>query len=508
MVGTWTFDHTANVVTVTGGTVGVPCGFIDAWNADKAGTGELVHSRNIGAADGANVAVDHAERPTDLYVLGLADIFITITNFTANGSILITGTEQYGAAQTETIAFVGNGVYNSTKYWRTITHTRVTVYANTFTYTFTQAQWGVVWKTHSSSFIFNCRLVVGTGVIITHFTDTSKQVLFSDAFAPGQTLITVAGIAILTLGTLTDAALKTVSNGCSLSTDDVSEGLFFYGQNTSYTYLYGTSLESINALQWNRNISTQANSFTMYYCTLGRNIYISSSSNLNIFHLDCINSLNPWGVITSSSGTFDKISIISTPSAFMTWGNLVFSVSNVYVRKMATRLIVGNAINTTDKYLINVDTDTWLVTWLGVCTTNIVRQYTVNLQVFDEDGTALVGAIVTLKNDAGANVFSVATGATGAIAEQTVSRGYYAQATGDVLQDYGPFDLYIGFGGYRDYKRLNITLDEPLDWRVCMVSNAVMTKEYASMKGGTVTVRRDRIPKEFLRHVRDLVETV
>jgi hypothetical protein len=78
--------------------------------------------------------------------------------------------------------------------------------------------------------------------------------------------------------------------------------------------------------------------------------------------------------------------------------------------------------------------------------------------IFMPPGTSLIEICVlpiTL------TVFSVtADVVTGAIATQTVSRGYYNQPNGDTLQDYGPFTLTITKAGKMPYTQTGIVLSE------------------------------------------------
>ena len=78
MVGTWTYTVATNIIAVTGGTAGAPCTFLDAWTADKAGTYNIVATRNIVVADGAPVAVTNALRPADYVMLGIADLYLQL----------------------------------------------------------------------------------------------------------------------------------------------------------------------------------------------------------------------------------------------------------------------------------------------------------------------------------------------------------------------------------------------------------------------------------------------
>jgi len=130
-----TYDVTNNRITITGYSEATPCNFNDIYNADKAGTLSLHARTGIAGTDGSAVAVDRAERPTDYIVLGgaLNDLYITIVNWsgTDTATIQITGTDRDGTAQTEDIVVTANGNYYTTKWFKTITHTQVTVFTAT-----------------------------------------------------------------------------------------------------------------------------------------------------------------------------------------------------------------------------------------------------------------------------------------------------------------------------------------------------------------------------------------
>jgi len=144
-------------------------------------------------------------------------------------------------------------------------------------------------------------------------------------------------------------------------------------------------------------------------------------------------------------------------------------MSNITLRARGTRDIAIQALSA-NAYLIDCDLPNWDFGWWGGGMTHkVYRQYTFNLQVTEEDGTPIQTANVVLTNAASAEVFNVNTDASGLIAEQTVSRGYYAQATGNTLQDYGPFTLTITKAGYVTYIQEGIILDEKIDWRTALL---------------------------------------
>ena len=465
LVGTWTYVHTTNVITVTGGTAGAPCGFVDAWNADKAGTLENVHARNVVAADGADVAVDHAERPTDMNVLGLADIFITITNFTANGSILITGTEEYGAAQTETIAFTGNGVYNSTLYWKTITHTRVTVYANTFTYTLSQGQWGVVWKQGTTQYQIDSIFAIGDSSNATVFTDTSKLVVFT--VTGGQQVKSYANSTV-TFGTLNDAATYSTKNGCTFISTGQASAAFWtaYGGTVNW---YSCTYIGTGIANWVFSSAAGGYVKALYNCRFENVKSVTSyGSTFDLYNVYVGGSQASLADATSNP-TVNYLTCKASQYAIIFQGSSNLTVRNLIGGNQSLKFIYVDSL-TVHGYLIDtvwLDSANWTITWAGVCTGNIYRQYTFNLKVTDKDNVAISGATVVLKDNAGTQIFSVTTDVNGDIVQQTVSRGYYNQANGNTLQDYSPHTLTITKAGYQRYTKV-LTLTEKTIWQIAL----------------------------------------
>lgn len=397
-------------------------------------------------------------RPTDMNVLGLADVFITVTNFTANSTVRIVGTEEYGAAQTEDIAITGNGTYNSTKYWKTIATTQVTVFGGNFTYTLTQGQWGVVWKTGSRQFMFDCFLVTGDGATATTFSDTDKAATFSNVpvSANYQALFTI-NKATVTFGVLEDGTKLTTSRGCLIQKTDAYVTQLFKLQTTdSYLNLYSSLLEDTNTLNTYMGGSVDC-TVTLYNTTLcGVELWNASA----IYVLSRVNiqkNINLYG-LDQCTGTFNDIFISECNYAIYAFPN---TYTNLKARNSITKTFLVAAGVTA--YLVNPDVDAFTFAWSGAFT--FYRQYTFDLKVTDKDNNPLANATVALRNNVGALIFSVLTNASGDIVTQTVSRGYYTQATGDILQDYSPHALTITRAGYQTYHK-HFTLSAKTTWEI------------------------------------------
>jgi hypothetical protein len=467
LVGTWTYTHATNLLTVTGGTEGAPAGFVDAWNADKAGSEEIVHTRNITGADGAPVAVNHALRPTDLYVLGGTELYITVTNYVAPASTInIVGTDADGNAINENIVVNANGNFNTVLYYRTVTSTQVTVFGGTFTYTFVMGQWGVVWKQATNQYAFDCKIVIGDSSTTTWFIDTVKQVTFNAGCisADGQNLIFVKNKATFRLGTVVDATNKISKNGCSLR---VLTTLYWYYY---ICYQTGASIElyssDFQASGTDRG-SLQAN--IVWNC-LFNGLGIADLFPCGTADFFNINSLNTMYGIRIGTGTFNKITALGCARTIRIAYYTVGTISNVYSRTPVSWLVDVQSLGTTSYnfYLINVDSDVWSFRWTSSSGTTIYRQYEFDLNVTDSSGNPINTATVTLKDKDGNTVFSVSTDANGNIVQQTVSRGYYNQANGNTLQDYGPHTLTITKAGYQTYTWTGL-IDEKIDWRITLL---------------------------------------
>lgn len=469
-----TYSHANTQITCTG----AANTFNGLYTADKAGTEELVHVRNIVGADGANVAVNHALRPADYYVLGLADVYITITNFTANGSILLTGTEEYGAAQTETIAFTGNGVYPTTKYWRTITHTRVTVFAGNFSYTLTQGQWGVVWKIGLNTYRLDCRLYIGDGATATDLTSNKENIIF-DCANQGSTLrdFYITAAATFQLGTLT--ASSTGSLGSNLIWD--SPKSYIYCDIYGTLNLYNSHVTEYNSqgaagsVVWRSQAGGTINSYDTSYTTL-RYAFASVGTCTILSVRDTVNapytyyyasvpptSLTLTDMLCMNHGTVNyalEISSAGATTATVRGLKVLTASTNPY-----TDIFMNTCLGTTLN-LINCTFQGWTFKWTASnAATKVYRKYTMDVKVTDKTDTAINGATVAVADKDGNAVFSVATGADGRIAQQTFSRGYYYPTTGDTLQEYAPHTVTITAAGYQNYVK-QFTLTKAVDWEI------------------------------------------
>ena len=146
---------------------------------------------------------------------------------------------------------------------------------------------------------------------------------------------------------------------------------------------------------------------------------------------------------TRASPTATRVVVTGTGRTIYTNGNVTWTVSGLYARGCSLLFRADTGFTGTAN-LVNADSDIWTTSWASAATTGkLYRQYTIDIHVTDKDNDNLANATVTLKDKDGNTVFSVLTGAEGMITQQTVSRSYYDQPHGDVLQDYSPHTLTI-----------------------------------------------------------------
>ena len=449
-----TFSEATNTITMTGYSEVTPCTFTDLYNADKAGSLSLHARTGIVAVDGAGVAVDRAERPTDCIVLGGAsnDLYITIANWNGTvATIQITGTDRDGVAQTEDITVNANGAFYTTKWFKTITSTQVTAFtATSFDYDLTQGQWGKVWKQGTKQFQMDAKLLIGNWSTSSWFQDINKQIVFSDLCYGSGRIIYVAGQANFTLGKLEDEAKKVTSSGCDLRLDVVAYmiGMHSHGNLNLYsTSIYGNGSHYLQTIQrvWNCFTSQKA---MIYLGAVDISLLVAFSNSLGLY-----GTTGPiQNLIVNSCGNGVRYRTDCTVK------NGIFT-NNTYI---AHPYYSDKTIN-----FIDCIVDTWNLSW-GTTTGNTVyRKYTFNLKVLDANKNNIENATVVLKDKDDTELFSLTTNASGEVVEQTVTYGYYQQPTGNTIQSASPHTLEIRKAGYKTYKT-KFTMDKALDWTICL----------------------------------------
>jgi hypothetical protein len=321
--------------------------------------------------------------------------------------------------------------------------------------------------------ICNALIVIGDATNACVFSDSDKQILFLNyTLASAGSLIDVKSSSTLSLGEVVNSGNKATKNGCSLtSLMNGGQSILYLvrARSGSTTNLYSCTFDASNI---RHTLSLRGN---LWNCNLVRWIELSgtngeSGGNYNIYNTVVSNSFIGLNNIV---GTVNKLTCygLSYGIAFDTTGGNNLSFSNVFVRNSVTYDInafylgVGKTGS-----LVNPDFDRYHILWAasnGV----LYRQYEFDLTVRDSAGNPLEDATCTIDDAAATEIFNVDTDANGAITTQTVSRGYYNQANGDTLQDYGPHTLTITKAGYATYTA-KVIFDMKLNLRIVLTSDA------------------------------------
>lgn len=328
--------------------------------------------------------------------------------------------------------------------------------------------WNVVHNNNNTNvqFQFDCGIVLGNGTVegTTWFADTNVQVVFSSSASANN--IYVKAYAHFRLGELYDATNKLGHKGVHIST------------YKTRAYLIRTSIAEAPEIElygstfWSTDGSgrlTLSTDDQVYNCILDKVYFFSSGAVLDLYDVTIKSVTGSTKYpLSRTAGTINKILVYNCYYIAEAYDSTALSVSNI-IAKNVTRAMRCTAI-TTDKYLINVESNSWVFYWAGVSTAEVYRQYTFNLCVYFPNGTAIQNANVTITHYGQATTqdYNGLTDATGSIPEQTLSKGFYNQANGDTLQTYEPYNLQINnVIGYNSYNG-NFTLSEETDWTITL----------------------------------------
>lgn len=451
------------IITVTDFTEDVPCTFNDLYDADKGGERTLKASATY-TAD-TTFSLDEPVRAADYRALKLK---IQVTAGGGVGyNIMFNGLDMDGVGQSETLLGLDVGITTTTKWFKSINTngTSLTVPpGGSITFRIYQAQWGVVWKTGTSQFMFDCKLVIGDGSTTTWFIDSDKQIIFGAvSTASFQNVIYVRNSATFRLGILVSESLKTTRSGCHVvSLESTYIEYLIYGQVTSASiYLYSS--------HFSRPSTTGRGLIGGRLTRVWHSSFDGQTQLDSIRYADVFDMVSMYGDFAISSpygttNTFDQITIGSPTSALYQGEGASATFSNMYIRGISSYLIEFRAAGTSyPVYLINVDSDKWTFFWGSPSTATVYRQYEFDLAVTYPNGTAIQNANVTITNAYLGTSDSWLTPANGSIPTQTYSMGHYNQTGGNTLYDYNPYTLSVSTDGYQTHTQ-TFTLAEPTDW--------------------------------------------
>lgn len=342
--------------------------------------------------------------------------------------------------------------------------------------------WGVVSKQGDVQFLFDARIVIGDGSTVTWFVDVGKQIVFTqNAFTANmQNAISLRRYAYVRFGTLLDATTKSTKAGVA-----------FVINNPNYR---PTVLLDTYSQDWNkhdRQLFVYSSSFTNVGDNINRIfgrfrhgdtriwhvqitegsgpvLYSYTTSTMNIYDLVISSGTAIFQAYGSEGLTVDRVWSTDQQGGVWTQGATTFTLKNVFSIRNTRALFENTGSNpwTGTAYLVNFDVDSWTMNFaVSGATGKVYRQYEFDLRVSDKDDNPISGATITLKDKDGTQVFQVTTDANGEIVTQTVSRGWYEQATGDTLNDLSPHTLKIEKAGYQTCEK-KFTLKEKTTWEI------------------------------------------
>lgn len=300
------------------------------------------------------------------------------------------------------------------------------------------------------------KVYIGDGTNAAVLTDTSKQIIFSNGL--GSNFLRVQANSTLTLGVLDNAAQYRTSRGCSLCYYDTTNTRGQI-QGSGTVNLYGCHIFSNNTGAYQGLSLYAIGTLIAYNCVFSRALVQEANTNTKIFNAQFMKP--PFGAVifTGSPALFSKVSVTdSGESVIYSYRNV--TALNPYGRNCVYTVYLNANNHNITINLVNPDIDNrhFFFTGAYVAGSRINEQYEFDLQVCDNaeseaQGTVvpIEGADVTLFDKDGNEVFNETSDEDGWIPTQTVSRGYYAQSTGDTLQDYGPHFLLVTKEGFEPY---------------------------------------------------------
>lgn len=298
------------------------------------------------------------------------------------------------------------------------------------------------------------KIVIGDGTNTATCSDINKQITIISGFLSGGNIVfSIATKSTLTLGEVQNAGTKTTKNGCSIV--DLEATNYHYLTSVVGTATVSLYSSSITASGTDKCIIRANTVWNFHANNLGL-AQIECKANGDYFNLN--GNYIEYGVLTAASCTFNQIRQIGGYSPVRLYSSNSATVRNVYARNCNYAFRADTVSSATNFYLVNHDTDTWVTQWYNANSATVYRQYEFDLQVCDNaesvsQGTVvpIEGADVTLYDKDGNEVFNETSDEDGWIPTQTVSRGYYNQANGNTLQDYGPHFLVVTKDGYEPY---------------------------------------------------------
>lgn len=312
--------------------------------------------------------------------------------------------------------------------------------------------WGVVTKQGNKQYLFTCQLTLGDGVgTETWFQDYGCQIEYTGCETTNIWFIYIYSNTTCKLGELRDAVTKETRYGCTfLSVTNGHNHTPIYNA-AGYLYIMSCHFEHTGAgmAQLRPGSETYVWNSTFVWMQ-----FADSYNILDFFNCVFLQSYNPLMYLNGTT-TVDRLTIFdSTGTVKFYPGD--YTINNLYARgcAQAARLMYWTSGSL---YMIDCDMDNWTVyDWPGTTSGTVYRQYSVDLKVIQQNGTAISGAAVVIKDGDGNTIYSGTTDGSGDIPTQIITYAEYTMdpiLLGDNTQITlkGPHTFDIQVGGYYDY---------------------------------------------------------
>lgn len=520
MAGTWTCSEDEDFgsigdrkVIVTGGTSGTPATFADFVTADRAGEAVLLAA----TACTTNHTLTEQIRPVEDLALQISFI-LSGTSAGAGDTLDVTGTDWDGNAQSDSIDVSGgDGTYNGSYKWRTITDIDCTGWADG-TLRVTQPQWGLIWDYGNGMYrVDGSNFQIGDGSTSTYFQSTLELVGYNLCEC------NVKANAYLYTGELKDNHDSSFSNGINgsawrLSGADAAQPHFCDGGTIGIyaSYLFGTEkvLQEMNTGSVTMRDSILCCDYIPNWEYQRRFGFKSGLSYLELqdTYINNVDSL----YLESDPDVFENVRVFWANTAVQVQGNVTFtggSMSPAYDNTKRDYYIWS--ANANDDYtidVINPDKNVYNPGMKTICDEDfyIQENYTVHIHVNDKDGSPLSGVTVTCEGSDASNYdtefFSVTTDVNGEIAEQTVPVKKWSpesELTSTLeLTNYNVFRITISKTDYETLVIDNITISDAVRWTFELQDEVVypavgdVQKDVQYGDGGTEFTGTFEVPAE------------
>ena len=342
--------------------------------------------------------------------------------------------------------------------------------------------WGVFHKQGIFSFYSEAKLVFGDGSTTTWFADDHKILEFKDEILTShwQAFIEVKASAHFTLGKLVTESVKNTRQGCTLIFEDAYYLPYLIkSASGSYVYVYSSNITGRRDTRYPGYIETKGyGRFWNVLCDGIAGFYSACSTNTDLFNVIMTDCQIPIG----SSSTYNNIFILQKSGYYVIAprGASDITMKNVNISDTIVNKFGLMDTYTYTLYCINF---TYLGTWnfLNWATGGRVeRQYEFDLKAIDKDNIPIQTATVKIWDKDSNLIIDTTTNASGDIATQTITRGYYNQPNGSTLQEASPHLIKIEKAGYTTYEA-DFTLEEKTGWLIALQTSILRNP---SMGGG------------------------